>query len=125
MRPRLRISATVLGSDDPRTLADFYQRLLGWVRLDDKPGWVTLQPLSGGTGLSFQLEIDYVPPVWPSAAGAQQMMSHLDIAVDDLDGTVAWAEGAGARLANYQPQAHVRVMLDPAGHPFCLFVAEV
>ena len=28
---------------------------------------------------------------------------------------------AGATLADYQPQEDVRVMLDPAGHPFCLF----
>jgi hypothetical protein len=23
-------------------------------------------------------------------------------------------------LAEYQPQEHVRVLFDPAGHPFCL-----
>jgi hypothetical protein len=28
----------------------------------------------------------------------------------------------GAEQASYQPQEHVRVMLDPAGHPFCLYV---
>lgn len=27
----------------------------------------------------------------------------------------------GATLAEWQPQEHVRVMLDPVGHPFCLF----
>jgi catechol 2,3-dioxygenase-like lactoylglutathione lyase family enzyme len=124
-QPRMRISATVLGSSEPRALADFYQQLLGWTRLDDKPGWVRLQPPSGGTGLSFQKEDNYVPPVWPQAPGAQHMMSHLDIAVDDLEGAVAWAQAAGARPADYQPQANVRVMLDPEGHPFCLFPGEV
>jgi hypothetical protein len=29
----------------------------------------------------------------------------------------------GAVVAEYQPQRHVRVLLDPAGHPFCLWVA--
>ena len=52
------------------------------------------------------------------------MMLHLDIAVDDLRAGVAWALEAGATEAEYQPQEHVRVMLDPAGHPFCLFTAE-
>lgn len=52
------------------------------------------------------------------------MTSHLDVAVDDLEGGVAWALNAGARLADYRPQEHVRVMLDPAGHPFCLFVGQ-
>jgi hypothetical protein len=50
------------------------------------------------------------------------MMVHLDIKVDDLDQAVAWATEAGATLADFQPQNHVRVCLDPAGHPFCLFI---
>jgi hypothetical protein len=29
---------------------------------------------------------------------------------------------AGAVPADFQPQDDVRVFLDPAGHPFCLFV---
>jgi len=65
----------------------------------------------------------YAPPVWPSAAGKQQITQHLDIAVTDLDEAVTWATNAGATLASYQPQEDVRVMLDPAGHPFCLFLA--
>jgi len=52
---------------------------------------------------------------------APQMMLHLDIAVEDLLAGVAWALHAGATLADHQPQDHVRVLLDPAGHPFCLF----
>ena len=28
----------------------------------------------------------------------------------------------GAVLADCQPQEHVRVYLDPAGHPYCLWV---
>jgi catechol 2,3-dioxygenase-like lactoylglutathione lyase family enzyme len=115
------VAATVLGSPDPQRLADFYQALLGWNRLDNKPGWVTLQPSSGGTGLSFQHEASFMPPRWPSSAEAQQMMMHLDIATDDLDAAVSRAEALGARLADFQPQSHVRVMLDPDGHPFCLF----
>jgi glyoxalase superfamily protein len=46
---------------------------------------------------------------------------HLDIAVGDLDEAVRWALAAGATLAAVQPQDDVRVMVDPAGHPFCLF----
>jgi catechol 2,3-dioxygenase-like lactoylglutathione lyase family enzyme len=124
-QPRMRVSASVLGAPDARALADFYQQLLGWKRLDDEPGWVRLQPPAGGTGLSFQHEAEYVRPVWPPAPGAQQMMAHLDIAVEDLDAAVAWAEAAGAVRAEFQRQPHVRVMLDPAGHPFCLFHGSV
>jgi hypothetical protein len=47
-------------------------------------------------------------------------MAHLDLEVDDLDGAVAYAVSLGARLAAHQPRADLRVLLDPAGHPFCL-----
>jgi Glyoxalase-like domain len=40
--------------------------------------------------------------------------------VDDLDAAVADAVALGARVAAFQPQDNVRVLLDPAGHPFCL-----
>jgi hypothetical protein len=82
-----------------------------------------LRPPGGGTGLSFQYEPGYTRPVWPPAPGAQEMMMHLDVAVEDLDAAVAWALAGGATVADHQPQDHVRVMLDPAGHPFCLFPA--
>jgi catechol 2,3-dioxygenase-like lactoylglutathione lyase family enzyme len=121
----MRISATVLGASDPPELGAFYARLLGWTVVTNYPGWVMVKPPSGGTGLSFQIEEEYVRPVWPPKPGEQQMMSHLDIAVGDLDAGVAWALEAGATLADFQPQEHVRVMLDPAGHPFCLFPGEV
>jgi hypothetical protein len=84
-----------------------------------------LRPPSGGTGLSFQFEPDYARPSWPTAVGEQQMMVHLDIAVENLDEGVVRAREAGAVLADHQPQEHVRVMLDPDGHPFCLFPGEV
>jgi catechol 2,3-dioxygenase-like lactoylglutathione lyase family enzyme len=121
----MRISATVLGTPEPQALGAFYARLLGWAVVTNDPEWVMVRPPSGGTGLSFQLEADYVRPVWPSAPGAQQMMAHLDIAVESLEAGVAWALDAGATLADFQPQNDVRVMLDPAGHPFCLFPGPV
>jgi hypothetical protein len=55
-RPPMRISASVLGAPDPRTLGAFYARLLGWTVVTDDPDWVMVRPPSGGTGLSFQLE---------------------------------------------------------------------
>lgn len=133
----MRVASVVLGSADPRALAAFYQRLLGWNLVESGParpgfpdndGWAMLRPPPGGSGLagmSFQWEPDYVPPVWPPEQGAQGMMLHLDIAVADLDAAVAWAVESGARLAEYQPQDDVRVLLDPAGHPFCLFAGTV
>jgi catechol 2,3-dioxygenase-like lactoylglutathione lyase family enzyme len=123
---RTRLSAAVLGAPDPRALGAFYARLLNWTVITNEPGWVMVRPPEGtGAGLSFQEETDYVRPVWPQRPGEQQMMVHLDIAVEDLHAGVAWAEELGAIQAEFQPQEHVRVMLDPAGHPFCLFTGPV
>jgi catechol 2,3-dioxygenase-like lactoylglutathione lyase family enzyme len=117
----MSLSGVVLDSPDAQELSAFYRRLLGWDARDDDSDWVVLQSPDGGTNLSFQSEPVYVRPVWPSGP-EQQMMAHLDIKVDDLDEAVAWATEAGATLADFQPQDHVRVCLDPAGHPFCLFL---
>ncbi|NEK59880.1 VOC family protein [Geodermatophilus sabuli] len=121
--PTFSLTAAVLDTPDPRGLARFYQRLLGWELGEDDPEWATLLPGGGGTGLSFQREEDHVPPVWPARPGDPRMQLHLDIEVDDLTAAVADAVAAGARVAGFQPQEHVRVCLDPAGHPFCLYVS--
>jgi catechol 2,3-dioxygenase-like lactoylglutathione lyase family enzyme len=120
-RPSFTLTSTVLGGPDPRALAAFYQQLLGWPLGTDEPGWVTLRPAGGGPGLSFQLEEGHVPPSWPAGPGEQQVQLHLDIEVDDLDAACTVAEAAGASPAAFQPQERVRVYLDPAGHPFCLW----
>ena len=119
----MRLTATVLDTPDPKGLALFYQRLLGWPVDADEPDWVTLRPEDGGAGLSFQRETDHVPPVWPAGPGDPRMQLHLDIEVDDLAAAVALAVEAGATVAGHQPQDDVRVCRNPAGHPFCLWVA--
>jgi hypothetical protein len=48
-------------------------------------------------------------------------MLHLDFEVSDLGEAVAHAVELGARVAGHQPHREVRVLLDPAGHPFCLY----
>jgi catechol 2,3-dioxygenase-like lactoylglutathione lyase family enzyme len=119
--PRLLLTAVVLDAPDAGELATFYRRLLGWTVREEEPSWVMIAPPDGGTGLSFQTEPGYLRPTWPTRPGEPQMMLHLDIAVDDLDDAVAHALAAGAVLADFQPQDDVRVCLDPAGHPFCLY----
>jgi hypothetical protein len=81
-------------------------------------------PPDDGIGLSFQTESRYVRPVWPADVGDPQMQIHLDVEVRDLDAVVDFARSLGAELADFQPQELVQVMLDPAGHPFCLWVQE-
>jgi len=131
--PRTEVTGPVLDAADPIALAKFYEKLLGWNLVayegprpgyPPEDGWAKLRSPAETMKIEFQWEQQYVPPVWPPADGQQQMMMHLDIAVDDLEDGVAWAVDLGATLAEHQPQEGVRVMLDPAGHPFCLFAAE-
>ncbi len=130
-RPRLQVTSVTIGAPDPRVLAGFYAELLGVdVGTSDQPGpgeppeagWAQLHQDDPRLTLNFEYEAAYVAPVWPSLAEQPQIQEHLDIYVDDLEAATEWAISVGARLAAYQPQERVRVLLDPAGHPFCLFV---
>jgi predicted enzyme related to lactoylglutathione lyase len=112
----------VLDAKDPIRLAEFYADVLGWPishRSDHGAGIGVPDTVSY---VGFQRNDDYEPPTWPGGTGAPQMMLHLDVAVDDLDAALDDALSLGATLATHQPQADVRVLLDPEGHPFCLYV---
>jgi catechol 2,3-dioxygenase-like lactoylglutathione lyase family enzyme len=111
---------TAIEAPDPAALAAFYSELLGWPVAHQEPGTAILKPPQDSVYMVFQLAEDYVPPVWPPVPGEQRTMMHLDIEVEDLDAAVADAVALGARVAGFQPQDNVRVLLDPAGHPFCL-----
>ncbi|UNX54640.1 VOC family protein [Georgenia sp. TF02-10] len=132
-RPFLRVTSVTIGTDRPSELAHFYSELLGWpVSADEPPvpgdpvrgGWAQTRPPDGEPGptLNFEHERYFVAPVWPAQEGHQTASQHLDVWVEDLEAAVAWAVSRGARLAGVQPQEDVRVMLDPSGHPFCLFL---
>ena len=128
--PKITLAGPVLDAAHPVELANFYQRLLGWhIAATGGPqpgsppedGWALLRSPDGTQKIEVQWEPNYVAPTWPPVAGHQLTMIHLDFAVTDLDEGVAWAMEAGATLADHQPQEQVRVMVDPEGHPFCLF----
>jgi hypothetical protein len=104
---------------DPLVLADFYSHLLGMHTVFATPDNSVIA-LSDGTSFVTMMRIDnHVSPSWPEPGQAKQM--HLDIAVTDLPAAVAGALALGAREADHQqaPDAW-RVLIDPAGHPFCL-----
>ncbi|MFK5635074.1 MULTISPECIES: VOC family protein [unclassified Ornithinimicrobium] len=132
VRPRIEATSVSISTGRPRELARFYAALLGVAVGDEEgpregepegAGWAQLQPTPGRLRMTLNLEWDplYEPPVWPSEPGAQQPQAHLDLWVDDLDAAEAWAVACGARRHPHQPQPTVRVLLDPHGHPFCLF----
>ena len=75
--------------------------------------------------LNIQADDSYVPLVWPEEVPAQTKMMHFEVRVQDVQAAVTRATSIGAREAPWQPAdrdpARLRVMLDPAGHPFCLW----
>lgn len=111
----------VLEAPDGAALAAFYASLLGWPVAQQSDDGAAIAVPGTSSYLGFQSSPGYVPPAWPAADGRQQMMMHIDIAVDDLAAAVAEAVELGATVAGFQPQEDVRVLLDPAGHPFCLY----
>ena len=105
----------------PSALAAFYSQLLGWSRRPSRsPARSSLRRPKARSYVVFQQAADYERPVWPPQDGRQRPMMHFDFQVADLDAAVAEAVALGATVADHQPQQNVRVLFDPAGHPFCL-----
>ncbi len=122
--PKIKLYTLTIDCKEPYELAKFYAALLQW----DIPFYEEDYACVGapGTGqgaypgITFQRNPDYVSPVWPEEPGAQQQMAHLDFAVNDLEQAVQHAIACGATVASQQFSDGWRVMIDPAGHPFCL-----
>lgn len=123
-RHGITLTTITLGASEPRRLAEFYSRLLDWPLEEGDETWVAVRDPDGGVGVAAQYEEHHVRPAWPGAAGEQQMQAHLEIRVDDLDAAAAYAVECGATVAAFQPQDDVRVCIDPAGHPFCLWIVS-
>jgi catechol-2,3-dioxygenase len=115
----------VLDCADAQQLASFYAGLLGWNITGAGENWLVVTTPGVPFSLLFQQEEDYIPPVWPEEAGAQQKSMHLDFHVSDLDKAVQHAVSLGATVARvqYHPEKWI-TLLDPAGHPLCLCQAE-
>ena len=121
---KLETMCIVLDSGNSEELSAFYEKLLGWIRMEHSPDdeWIVVHSgkKDSSPGLIFQQVENYARPVWPDAPGKQQQMLHLDFHVDDLEEGVAHALSCGAVLSEIQLENSLRVMLDPAGHPFCI-----
>ncbi len=121
---KIKMYSFTVDCTDPQELASFYAALLKWEVLVFDEDWVCVHApgTNQGTypGILFQKNPEYKPPVWPDKPGTQQQMAHFDFAVNDLDQAVHHAIQCGAKIADEQFSEIWTVMLDPAGHPFCL-----
>jgi catechol-2,3-dioxygenase len=128
---------TVLDTTEVRLLAEFYRRLLG---LAYRPGdelppdgrpdtadWLVLTDADGDRVLAFQQVDEQASTTWPSQQVPQQL--HLDMTVPDRAALERQRERAlrlGAELRfdrSDDADEPLYVLADPAGHPFCIFVA--
>jgi hypothetical protein len=135
--PALR--QVVLDTTDVRGLAEFYRQLLGLrYRPGDEPAaaddpdsgeqdWLVLQDAAGVPRLAFQ-QVPHLPEAtWPE--GPHPQMLHLDLTVAteaELEQQHSRALALGARPLldrSDDEEEPLWVYADPAGHPFCIFVA--
>lgn len=114
-RNPLAIAGTSIDCADPAELARFYLALLGGELLWENSESVGIRTQSG-LNIVAQKVTNYIPPQWPSTS-----IVHFDLdAGADLADSVAYAVECGAKEAAEQPDPRWRVLLDPAGHPFCI-----
>jgi catechol 2,3-dioxygenase-like lactoylglutathione lyase family enzyme len=114
-----RIDRIVFDCFSPRSLASFYEGLLGMrTRTQDSPDRVVIAGDDGsGPMLAFQHSPAFQAPRWPDPAYPQQI--HLDLDVEESTAARELAERLGAiRLP--EMGGSCAVYADPAGHPFCL-----
>lgn len=112
--------AVNLDCAEPPALAAFYSELTGGEITFDSAEYASVT-MGGGVTLLFQKVAEHRPPTWPDPERPQQ--SHLDFLVDDLDKAEAAAVRMGASKPGFQPGGdRWRVLVDPAGHPFCVCV---
>jgi hypothetical protein len=99
-------------------LARFYSQALGLQVTHSSDDFVLLGK-EGSTALGFSRLAEHQPPTWPDPA--REKRAHLDLGVDDLDAAQARLTALGATEPASQPDPERwRVLLDPAGHPFCI-----
>lgn len=122
MSEQILLRGVTVDCKDPKSLSDFYIRMLGWEKTYEDNGFIVISSSSSDVRIGFQKNSDYVPPVWPEIQNEQQQQVHLDFRVRDKEHMKCMVEHAivcGASKAKEQYSDVWTVMIDPAGHPFC------
>jgi catechol 2,3-dioxygenase-like lactoylglutathione lyase family enzyme len=116
--PAIRYSAVTFDCPDPAELARFYGDALGLPVVYSTDDFILLGQ-ENSAGLGFNRVADYRRPTWPDPS--QEKQAHIELGVDDLDAAQVRMLALGAVKPEFQPDPdRWRVLLDPAGHPFCL-----
>ncbi len=116
MTDTANLAMFTLDCSDVPALTGFYRDLLGLTVIAEGEGYAMLGK-DGATPIGIGAVPDYQPPAWPDS-GRKQF--HFDIAATDPAATVQRAVELGAVRPDEQPGETWTVLLDPAGHPFCV-----
>ncbi|MFF3327332.1 VOC family protein [Streptomyces sp. NPDC002889] len=116
--PAIRLLSVDFDCSDPAELARFYGNALGLPVVYSSDDFILLGR-EGSPGLGFIRVADYRRPTWPDPTQGKQ--AHIELGVDELDAAQARMLALGAVEPPFQPHPDQRrVLLDPAGHPFCI-----
>lgn len=119
-----KLGNIILDAKDPQKLMKFYCDLLGWEMTYESETFCALAAPGGGTGIGAQLVETFKAPVWPPVEGGADQGAHCDFEVTNLEASIALATRLGAHKADDQFIENLAVMIDPEGHPFCLYQGE-
>lgn len=115
--PIFRLAAVSLDAVDPVPEAAFWRDLLGLQIIWQNDDFIALR--GAAVLITVQRVADHRAAQWPTGEVPKQL--HLEVAVADLDDGEQAAVALGATVASAQPSPdRWRVLIDPAGHPFCL-----
>ncbi|AVH22562.1 VOC family protein [Nocardia cyriacigeorgica] len=113
-----RLACVVFDADQPRMVADFWARLLGWTVTLDRPGEVDV---AGPDAAGSDLALTFIPA---SRAKTGKNRIHLDVASRSTDHQrmqVDRAMALGARAVDIgQGAVPWTVLADPEGNEFCV-----
>jgi predicted enzyme related to lactoylglutathione lyase len=107
---------------DPPALTEFYHQVLGWDISLSQPEYAEIS--NGATRILFTRREGYKGAGWPESASPKRY--HLCMRTSDVADAVRRCLDLGASKPEFQPgDGKWTVLLDPAGHPFCLAQDEL
>src|SRR3954453_23306101 len=118
----IRWQAVCVDSQDPATIATFWENALGWRRTYDDPDEVVLEPPAGSPEDGVSPDILFLRV--PESKSVKNRL-HIDLRPEDQAAEVERLEQLGAHRVDIGQSADVTwvVLADPDGNEFCVLRA--
>ncbi|MGD0440601.1 MAG: VOC family protein [Acidimicrobiales bacterium] len=118
----LRIQSLCVDARDPKSIASFWEAVLGWRRTQDEPDEVVLEPPAGSAEDAVAPDLLFLKVPEPKTL---KNRLHLDLRPLDQQREVERLESLGARrvYVGQGDEATWVVLADPEGNEFCVLKA--